>query len=323
MGESMKAMVYRRYGGPEVLELVELPRPTPGPTEVLIEVVASSLNRSDWESLTGRPMYARINGVFRPRKPILGTDVAGRVIDVGEAVTSFRPGDEVLADTMFHGGGTFAEYVSVPQSAPLIAKPPQLSFAEASTLPQSGAIAFEGIVDKVAAGHRVLINGAGGGTGAFAIQLAKAAGAHVTGVDNGSKQEFMRQVGADEVIDYRSSDYTRDGKYDLILDLVCERSMFSIRRAVAPGGSYSVAGGTVPSILSASTLGKLLSTGGRHLGVLMVRSNKEDLGEIAGMVADRSLRTFIDRSYTLEGVPEALTEVGAGRALGKLVIEFG
>jgi NADPH:quinone reductase-like Zn-dependent oxidoreductase len=173
-------------------------------------------------------------------------------------------------------------------------------------------------------GDRVLVNGAGGGAGAFAVQMGKAAGAEVTGVDNGLKQEYMRSLGADHVLDYTRTDYTKTGtRYDLILDLVCERSMFAIRRAVAPGGRYAVVGGPVRSLLSAATVGRLLSTGGRRIGVLMVRPNKEDLVRVADMVASGSYHITIERTYPLEGVPEALRHLGEGRALGRLVIEIG
>jgi NADPH:quinone reductase-like Zn-dependent oxidoreductase len=238
-------------------------------------------------------------------------------------VESFRAGDEVFGDIMYHGGGAFAEYASVPETAPIVLKPASISFAQASTLPQAGVIALQGIGGKIKAGHRVLINGAGGGAGAFAVQLSKAAGAEVTGVDNEHKQDFMRSVGADHVIDYTRTDYTKAGiRYDLILDLVCERSMFSIRRALAPGGRYSVVGGSVRALLSAATLGRLLSTGGRRMGVLVVRPNKEDLTRLADLLSAGDLRTSIERTYNLVEVPRALRHLGEGRALGKVVIEM-
>jgi NADPH:quinone reductase-like Zn-dependent oxidoreductase len=316
-------MVHYEYGPPDVIEVREVEKPVPGDHDVLIRVVAASVNRSDWEVLVGKPFYARMQGLRRPRDPGLGTDVAGRVEAVGNAVKMFRPGDEVFGDVMYQGGNTFAEYVRVPEKAPIVLKPAGLSFADASTLPQAGLIALEGIVGKVEAGDRVLINGAGGGAGAFAVQLAKYAGAEVTGVDNGHKQDFIRSVGADQVLDYTRTDYTKTGPYDLILDLVCERSMFAIRRALAPGGRYSVVGGSVRSLLSALIIGRLLSTGGRSMGVLMMRPNKNDLVRLAEMVIAGDLRTTVERTYPLEGVPNALRHLGEGRALGKLVIEMG
>jgi NADPH:quinone reductase-like Zn-dependent oxidoreductase len=315
-------MVYQEYGAPDVLEMREVADPVLGERDLLIKVRAASVNRSDWESLIGKPLYARMGGLFRPRGKILGTDVAGRVEAVGSAVESFRPGDEVFGDVMYHGGSAFAEYVRVPENAPIVHKPTDLTFAEASTLPQAGLIALQGISGRIESGDQVLINGAGGGAGAFALQMAKTAGAEVSGVDNGFKQDFIQSLGADHALDYTKTDYTKAGRYQLILDLVCERSMFAIRRAVASGGRYSVVGGSVRSLLSAMTLGKLLSTGGRSMGVLMVRPNKADLARVADMVSAGVLRTTVERTYPLEGVPEALSHLGEGRALGKLVIEF-
>lgn len=319
----MKAIVHYRYGPPNVLEIGELEKPAPGDNDILIRVEAASVNRSDWEGVIGKPLYARMGGLRRPRQPGLGTDVAGRVEAVGSSVESFRPGDHVFGDVMYHGGSAFAEYVRVPESAPIVHKPATLTFAEASTLPQAALIALQGTVGRIKPGDRVLVNGAGGGAGAFAVQMAKAAGAAVTGVDNGHKQDFMRSLGADQVLDYTRTDYTKSGPYNLILDLVCERSIFAIRRALAPGGRYLVVGGSVRSLLSALIIGRLLSTGGRRMGVLMVRPNKKDLLRVADMVATGQLHTTIERTYPLEQVPEALRHLGEGRALGKLVIEVG
>jgi len=258
----VKAMVYERYGPPEVLEMREVDTPVPGDREVLIKVAAASVNRSDWENLIGKPLYARMGGLRRPRRPVLGSDIAGRVEEVGRAVESFRPGDEVFGDVMYHGGSAFAEYVCVPETAPIVHKPATISFAEASTLPQGAVIALQGTSGRIEPGSRVLINGAGGGAGTFAVQMAKAAGAEVTGVDNALKQEFIHSLGADHVLDYAATDYTKMvSGYDLILDLVCERSMWAIRRVVAPGGRYMVVGGSVPALLSAATVGRLLFVG--------------------------------------------------------------
>jgi NADPH:quinone reductase-like Zn-dependent oxidoreductase len=319
----MRAVVRHRYGSPEVIEVREVPTPVPGERDVLIRVAAASLNRSDWEVLVGKPMYARLGGFRRPRQPILGTDVAGRVEAVGTAVESFSPGDEVLGDVMYHGGAAFAEYVCVPDTALIVPKPPSLPFAEASTLPQAAVIALHGIAGKVDPGDRVLVNGAGGGAGMFAMQLAKAAGAEVTGVDNGLKQDFMRSLGADHTIDYTRDDYTKSGAYDLILDLVCERSMFAVRRALAPGGRYAVVGGRTRALLSAATVGRLLSTGGRRMGVLAVKPKRDDLTRAADMAASGALRTHIDAAYPLEQAAEALRHLGEGRALGKVVVTVG
>ncbi len=320
MARIVKAVVYERYGSPEVLELREVDRPVVGDGDVLIKVEAASVNRSDWETLTGRPFYARIDSPRRPRRPVLGSDIAGTVEQVGSAVELFQPGDEVFGDVMYHGAGGFAEYVCVSGTAPIVHKPSALSFAEASTLPQAALIALQALSD-IESGDRVLINGAGGGTGGFAVQMAKTKGATVTGVDNGFKQEFVRSLGADHTLDYTQTDFAAtDTNYDFILDLVASRSMFTIRRAVAPGGRYALVGGSMGRLLSAATLGRLLSTGGRRLGVFVERPNKEDLVRVADMVVAGELRTSIDRVFPLEGVPDALEQLGSGRALGKLVI---
>ena len=228
----MKAVVYERYGAPDVLRVEDVPIPAPATGQVRVKVAATSVNLSDWEGLRGSPAYARIGGLRLPAHRTLGSDIAGVVDEVGEGVTRFRPGDEVYGDNLAMMGG-FAEYALAPEST-LALKPVQLTFAEASTIPQAGAIALQGM-QSVVGGSRVLINGAGGGSGSFAIQLAKRLGAHVTGVDNATKQDFMRMVGADEVVDYRLDDFTRTAQpYDFILDLVAHRSVFALRRALAP-----------------------------------------------------------------------------------------
>ncbi|MGC2240686.1 MAG: NAD(P)-dependent alcohol dehydrogenase, partial [Acidimicrobiia bacterium] len=227
----MRAVVYDRYGPPEVLRVEDVPTPTPGPGQVLVQVAATSVNLADWECLNGTPAYARIGGLRTPARRTLGSDVAGRIEAVGPEVTRFRPGDEVYGEIPMGG---FAEYVVAPEKA-LASKPTALTFAEASAIPQTGAIALQGTA-RMGAGDHVAINGAGGGSGTFAIQLAKRAGAQVTAVDNVGKLEFMRSLGADEIIDYRRQDYTRLGPFDHVLDLAAHRSVLAYRRALAPGG---------------------------------------------------------------------------------------
>lgn len=318
----MKAMVRTQYGSPDVLSLQQVDRPVPGKHEVLIRVHAASINASDTEGLQGKPLYARIDGPFRPRTKILGSDVAGTVESVGEGVEHFRTGDEVFGDTLYHGAGAFAEYVCVKETAPLVTKPPHLSFEQAATLPQAAVIALQAIPKRVQSGDKVLINGAGGGAGTFAIQLAKAAGAVVTGVDNEWKQEHMRSQGADRVIDYRREDYTKDrSRYDLILDLACHRSIFAIARALAPGGRYAVVGGSVAALLQAAALGPLLGRK-KRFGVLIVRPNKGDLERAAALVSEGTLAPAIDRIFPLAEAAEALRYVAEGRALGKVVISM-
>ncbi len=317
----MRAVVYDRYGPPDVLRMEDVPQPVPRAGQVLVEVVATSVNLSDWETLCGSPMYSRIGGLRTPARRILGSDIAGRVDAVGPGVTRFRPGDEVYADNLMLKGG-FAEYAIAPESV-LAHKPAELTFAEASTIPQAGVIARQG-VDGAVAGQRVLINGAGGGSGAFAIQLAKQLGAEVTGVDNADKLAFMRSVGADRVIDYRSEAFTRTGPYDLILDLVAHRSVFAYRRALAPGGRYRCVGGSVRALLRVLTIGSVIGPlTHRRLGVLAVKEGPAHFAPVAELAVAGDLTIHIDRTFTLDEVPQALAWVGEGRALGKVVVSVG
>jgi NADPH:quinone reductase-like Zn-dependent oxidoreductase len=316
----VRAVVYDEYGSPDVLRVEEVPVPKPADDQVLVRVAATSVNLTDWEGVRGRPAYARIGGLRRPARPVLGSDIAGRIEAVGDDVTGFRPGDEVCGDNLTLKGG-FAEFAVLPESA-VAHKPGELSFAEASTIPQPGAIALQGT--KLAGpGKRLLVNGGGGGTGTFAIQLAKRAGAHVTAVDNAGKLEFMRSLGADEVIDYRSDDFTRpDEPYDLILDLVAHRSVFAYRRALAPGGRYHLVGGTVPTVLRVLTAGTVVGRlTRRRIGLLAVKEGPAHFGPLGELCAEGEIGTRIDRVCGLDDVAEAIRDVGAGRVLGKAVVE--
>ena len=315
----MKAVVYERYGAPEVLRIEDVPIPTPGPGQVLVRVAATAINLSDWETLLGTPAYARIGGLRAPRRRTLGSDIAGRVDAVGDGVTAFKPGDDVYGDNLGLKGG-FAEYAVAPASA-LAVKPTGLSFVDASCIPQAGPIALQGTAGAKH-GSRVLINGAGGGSGSFAIQLAKRLGAHVTGVDNAAKLEFMRSLGADAVIDYREEDFTRRGqRYDLILDLIAYRAMSSYRRALAKGGHYRCVGGTARALLRALTVGFVTGRAtGRRMGVLAVNAGPAYFEPLANLAVAGEVAIHIDRTFDLDDVPAALALVGKGHALGKVVV---
>lgn len=316
----MRTLYYDRYGTPEVLEVREVDRPIPAPGELLIRVKAASLSASDWESLTGRPAYARFGGLFRPRDHYPGSDVAGIVEEVGEGVERFQPGEAVFGDLLWHGVRGFADYVSVPERATLAPIPPGVSFEQAAALPQAGVIALQ-VTAGIEEGQEVLITGAGGGTGTLAIQLAKQAGARVTGVDNGWKLDLMRSLGADDVVDYTREDYTRRGRrYHHIIDLAGYRSAPAVRRALAPGGRSSMVGGSVPSMLQAVLLGALLRAGGRRMGVFMVRPTSADLARVGEMVAAGTLTPVIDRVYPLEEAAAAYARLGEGKAQGKVII---
>ena len=318
-GATVKAVVYGRYGSPDRLRVEDVPKPTPVRGQVRIRVAATSVNLSDWESLRGSPAYARIGGLVFPRHRTLGSDIAGVVDEVGEGVTGFRVGDEVYGDNLARMGG-FAEYAVAPESV-LASKPAQLTFAEASTIPQAGAIAMQG-TRWALAGSRVLINGAGGGSGCFAIQLAKRLGAHVTGVDNADKQDFMRSVGADDVIDYRRDDFTQTTQpYDLILDMAAHRSVFAYRRALAPAGTYRIVGGSARALLRVLIVGSVVGRlTGRSIGVLAVKEGPAHFQPLAQRCIAGEIKIHIDRTFTLDEVPAALARVGEGRALGKVVV---
>lgn len=316
----MKAVVYDRYGSPDGLRVEQLPTPIAGPKQVVVETVATSINLSDWEGLRGVPMYARFGGLRTPARRTLGSDIAGRVMAVGADVSRFGVGDEVYGDNLDLMGG-FAEYTLAAEAA-LAHKPKGLTFAQASALPQAGAIALQGTA-RVRSGQRVLINGAGGGSGSFAIQLAKLAGAHVTGVDNARKLEFMRSVGADEVVDYQTQDFADLDPFDHILDLVAHRSVFTYRRALARGGQYRCVGGSVRSLLRVATVGVTLGfLTGRSLGLLIVKEGPAYFAPFAERCLVGDVQIHIDRTFGLDDVPQALAHVGEGRALGKVVVQI-
>jgi NADPH:quinone reductase-like Zn-dependent oxidoreductase len=324
-GAAMKAVVYTRYGPPDVLRLTDVDIPVPGDDQVLVKVRAVSLNGSDYETLRGRPLYSRIGGPFRPRHRILGSDIAGQVVSAGRMVARFRPGDDVFADILASMGG-FAEYACVPQSA-LAPMPAGLTYEEAAALPQAGVIAWQGIRDKgqVQPGQKVLINGGGGGSGMYAVQLAKLHGAEVTGVDNAGKLEFMRSLGADHVIDYAQEDFTRNGRgYDLILDLAAYRSAVAYQRSLLPGGRYLYVGGSAATLLQVLLIGPLLGQAGRKkIRVLAVRLGVKHLDPIVELHQAGKIITVVDRRFPLSEVPQALRYLGTGRAKGKIVITVG
>jgi len=305
-----------------VLQFKEVEKPIPQDDEIIVKVHAVSVNRSDWEGLVGKPLYARVPGLLRPRHQILGSDVAGRVEAAGGNHTQFKPGDEVFGEMEnYHGG--FAEYVCTRAKAWAL-KPAGLTFEQAAAIPQAGLIAVQGLRDKgqVQPGQSVLINGAGGGAGTFAIQLAKLYGAEVTGVDNAGKLDFIRSLGADHVIDYTREDFTKNGKqYDVILDLIAHRSAFACARALRPNGRYFAVGGPVVTLLQILLLGPLIKKATRKkIHVLAVQRNRKDLGFITELCESGKIVPAIDRRYPLSEVPEALRCLGEGRAKGKVVI---
>jgi NADPH:quinone reductase-like Zn-dependent oxidoreductase len=320
----MKAIVCTEYGPPDVLQLKEVPKPTPKDDEVLVKIQAASVNAADLEILRG-DWSARFGGPLRPQHKIPGSDLAGRVEAVGRNVKQFQPGDEVWGDLSFpYGYGTFAEFVCVSENA-LTLKPASLPFEEASTYPQAAIIALQSLRDKgqVQPGQKVLINGAGGGMGTFAVQLAKYFGAEVTGVDSASKLDMLRSIGADHVIDYAQEDYTKSGqRYDLILDVVAHRSVFDYQRALSPEGMFLIVGGSLSTFLQVLIIGALISRmGSKTLGINPYDANKkEDLDFLVELFESGDVVPVIDRRYPLSAVPEALRYLAVEPHLGKLVI---
>jgi NADPH:quinone reductase-like Zn-dependent oxidoreductase len=321
----MKAILYERYGSPEQLVVREIEKPVPTDDQVLVKVHAVSVNASDMEFLTANPGYVRIWGPLKPKHQILGTDIAGVVEAVGKNVSGFKSGDAVYGDNLMNFGG-FAEYVCVPPKM-LLPKPDGLSFEQVSTLPQAGIVALQGLRDKgkLRAGESVLIVGSGGGSGSFAIQIAKNMGARVTGVDNGEKLDFMRELGADQVIDYTQQDYTELAeRYDLILDFVAPHSIFANKHVLNPGGRYVLVGGRNARIYSAALLGPIVSKfGNKSLGMLFYQQNKRpDLETLVQWCEAGSLTPAIEKIYPLEQTADALQYLIDRHVKGKLVIKI-
>ena len=318
----MRAIVYHEYGPPEALKLEEVQKPTPADNQLLIKVRAVSVNRSDWEGLVGKPFYARIGGLIRPRDKILGSDIAGIVEAVGKDIKQFKPGDQVFGLILNYGGG-FAEFACKSEKA-MALKPSSMTFEEASAIPQAAFIALQGIRAKgqVKAGQKVLINGAGGGTGTFAIQLAKLAGAEVTGVDNAEKLDLMRSLGADHVIDYTKEDFTKNGQqYDLILDVIASRSIFAYQRALKPNGNYFMAGGSVATMFQSLLLGPVIRRiTSKNIKLLVVQTDSKDLVVMTELIGSGKVKLVIDKRYPLSETAEALRYLGEGHAKGKIVI---
>jgi NADPH:quinone reductase-like Zn-dependent oxidoreductase len=318
----VKAWVYSRYGSPDVLRLADVEVPAPREDEVLVKVHAVSLNGSDSEGLRGSPGYARIGGLFRPRNPTLGSDIAGRVEAVGAKVTRFSPGDAVFGDNLNRLGG-LAEFARARESD-LALKPDALSFEEAAALPQGAVIALQGIRDKggVQPGQTVLVVGAGGSAGTFAVQFAKLAGAEVTAVDSGAKADLLRSLGADHVLDYEREDFAAgDRRFDLIFDVFARRSASAYLRALRPGGSLYFVGGPVHRMLWLLLAGLLVRPFTRkRLRLLIVRPNLDDLREVARLCQEDRIRPAIGHLLPFADVPAAFRLLVEKRALGKIVV---
>ena len=320
----MKAIVYQKYGPPDVLQLKDVTKPVPGDDEVLVRVHAASANPADWHVMRGDPFFIRLAlGPLKPKHPILGADIAGRVEAVGKDVRQFQPGDEVFGNVSQSGFGAFAGYASVPEKA-LSPKPARLTFEQAAAVPLAALTALQGLRDKgrIRAGHKVLINGASGGVGTFAVQNAEAFGAEVTGVCSARNVELVRSIGADRVIDYTRDEVTRrPERYDLILDTAAFRWPWEYRRLLNPHGIYVLVGGSTARMFQMGFLMPLARmTGNRRIELVMSKPNQKDLLVLKDLIEAGKLTPVIDRSYQLAEVPEAIRYLEEGHARGKVLI---
>jgi len=314
----MRAFIYERYGPPERLRMAEVDKPAPNAGEVLVKVLAASVNAADWHVLRGKPLFSRATlGLLRPKHQILGGDVAGQVAAVGGDVTRFTSGDEVYANLLDHGYGGFADYVAVPADV-MAPKPPSLSFEEAAAVPMAAVTALQGLGHHgdIQPAQKVLINGATGGVGSFAVQLAKAYGAEVTAVTSTGNLDLVRSLGADHVVDYTTTDALGDGRrYDRILDTVGNRSVPELKRALAEGGKAAVTGFT--------SMAKLLGValrGGKDVAQVQAHVTAKDLELLSGLIEAGKVRPRIDRRYRFADIPAAIAYLEQGHAKAKVVV---
>jgi NADPH:quinone reductase-like Zn-dependent oxidoreductase len=313
----MKAFRYERYGPPQSLRIVEVQKPVPKADEILVNVRAASINAADWHVLRGKPLFSRVTlGLLRPKHQILGGDIAGEVADVGAGVTRFKPGDEIYANLLDHGFGGFADFVSVPVDVVSL-KPPSLSFEEAAAVPMAAVTALQGLGHhgEIKPDKKVLINGASGGVGSFAVQIAKSYGPEVTGVTSTRNIELVRSLGADHVLDYTMNDFVQNGRYDLILDTVGNRSVSDLRRGLVKGGKAAVTGFT--------SVGKLVGLslrGGKDIALVQAHVTAKDLEILSELIEAGKVRPQIDRQYPFAEIPAAIAYVEQGHARGKVVV---
>ncbi|MBZ0286977.1 MAG: NAD(P)-dependent alcohol dehydrogenase [Anaerolineae bacterium] len=321
----MKAIVYTQYGSPDVLRYEEVAKPTPADDEVLIKVYAASVNAADWRLMRADPFLARLmtGGFFKPKYPILGVDISGRVEAVGKKVKQFKPGDEVYVDLSLDGYGGFAEYACAREDQVAL-KPANLSFEEAATVPLAGVTALQGLRDngRMQPGHRVLINGASGGVGIFAVQIAKALGAEVTAVCSTRKLDMVRKLGADHVIDYTREDFTKNGqRYDVILAVNGYHPIADYKRSLNRNGSYVMVGGNGPQLFQALLLGSWMSrTEGHKMGALTAKPSQKDLDALRELIEAGKVVPVIDQCYPLSETADAIRHLETKHARGKIVI---
>ena len=320
----MKAIVQHVYGGPDVLGLEEVPSPTPGAGEVLVRVRAASVNAGDWHLMRADPFFLRLmyGGLLRPKHRTPGSDVAGTVEAVGPGVTEFVQGDDVFGELSEHGFGAFAEYVVAPTDA-FAPMPAGATYEQAAAVPVAGLAALQALRDdgELGPGDRVLVNGASGGVGTFAVQIAKHFGAEVTGVCSTRNVDLVRSLGADHVVDYTREDVTeRDERYDLVLDAAAFRSPLAYRPLLAPGGAYVLIGGSTARLFQTMLLGPWVRRSGIRMAVHMSKPNRDDLAVLKGLVERGAVTPAVDRTYPLAEVPDAIRRLEARRVSGKVVI---
>jgi len=321
----VKAVLYTKYGSPDVLHLKEVEKPSPKDDEVLVKVHAISLNAADWRLLRAKPFLIRLMGFgfFGPKKRILGADIAGRVEGVGKNVKQLKPGDDVFGDITGHGSGGFAEYACAREDA-FVKKPAHMTFEQAAAVPMAAVTALQGLRNKgkIQPGQRVLINGASGGVGMFAVQIAKSFGAEVTAVCSAGKMELVRSIGADHVIDYAQADFTKNGqKYDLILAANGYHPISAYKRSLSPNGAYIMSGGSGAQMFQGLFLGPMISEKkGRKLGGMSTRASQKDLSFLKGLLEEGKIVPVIDRRYPLAETAEALRYLENGHAKGKVIV---
>jgi NADPH:quinone reductase-like Zn-dependent oxidoreductase len=320
----MKAITYTQYGSPDVLQFKEVEKPAPAENEVLVKIQAAAATIGDVIIVKGEPFVVRFStGLLAPKHKIPGKEMAGQVEAVGKNVKQFQPGDEVFGDLSVCGFGAFSEYVAVPERA-IALKPANLTFEEAAAVPESAVVALQGLRDKgkIQPGQKVLINGASGGVGTFAVQIAKSFGAEVTAVCSTKNLAMARSIGADHVIDYTREDFTQNGhRYDLILAANGYHRLSEYRRVLNSGGIYVGTGGTMAQTFEAMLQGPVISiTGSKKMGNMLVRPNQDDLVFMKGLIEAGKVMPVIDRCYPLREVADALQYISEGHAKGKVVI---
>ncbi len=322
----MKAIIYHKYGNPEELQLSEIEKPVPKDHEVLVKVHAASVNSWDWDLLRGKPYgYRLFFGLFKPRYSVIGSDIAGTVVELGSKVTEFKVGDEVFGDISGNGFGAFAEFARA-RAMVMTLKPTEVTFATAAAIPQAGILALQGLHHRgniISKGQKILINGAGGGVGTFAIQIAKTFGAEVTAVDSAMKHDLMRSLGADHVIDYTKNDFTNsDYSYDLVLDMVFNRPVSRAKKVLNPGGAYVIIGGEPARLFKLMIPGIFKKNQNKTVSLLMHKPNRKDLEFLLRLVAEGRLNPVIEKRFPLNQTADALLHLGQMKAKGKIVISI-